>query len=151
LKKKWGVIEGISDKEFVTNSFHVPVWEKPLIFEKIDFEKPYAELCNGGTITYVEVDGNIQNNLPALEKIVDYAMDKGIPYFAVNLPIDRCRSCGYDSEILGDNCPECGSTDIERLRRITGYLTSSTEYWNKGKRDEESRRVKHNQQNKIFK
>jgi ribonucleoside-triphosphate reductase len=82
--------------------------------------------------------------LSALEKMVDYAMDAGIPYFCVNVPLDRCRSCDYDKEIVSDTCPICGSHDIERLRRITGYLTSSLEYWNKGKQNEERLREKHN-------
>lgn len=143
FKEKYGVLEDISDKEFFTNSMHVPVWKEMSPFEKIDIEAQLTGYSSAGCITYVELDSGIKNNLDALETLVNYAMDKDIPYFAVNVPNDTCLTCGYCDE-FNDHCPECGSTDIQQLRRVTGYLTGNyTTAFNKGKQDEVHHRVKH--------
>ena len=143
FKEKYGVLEDISDKDFFTNSMHVPVWKEMSPFEKIDIESQLTGYSSAGCITYVELDSGIKNNLDALETLVNYAMDKDIPYFAVNVPNDTCLSCGYCDE-FNDHCPECGSTDIQQLRRVTGYLTGNyTTAFNKGKQDEVRHRVKH--------
>ena len=139
----YGVIENVSDKEFFTNSMHVPVWKEMSPFEKIDIESQLTGYSSAGCITYIELESGIKNNLDALETLVNYAMDKDIPYFAVNVPNDTCLSCGYCDE-FNDHCPECGSTDIQQLRRVTGYLTGNyTTAFNKGKQDEVRHRVKH--------
>ena len=143
FKEKYGVLEDISDKDFFTNSMHVPVWKEMSPFEKIDIESQLTGYSSAGCITYVELDSSIKNNLDALETLVNYAMDKDIPYFAVNVPNDTCLTCGYCDE-FNDHCPECGSTDIQQLRRVTGYLTGNyTTAFNKGKQDEVRHRVKH--------
>ena len=112
FKEQYGVIENVSDKEFFTNSMHVPVWKKMSPFEKIDIEAQLTGYSSAGCITYVELDSSIKNNLEALEMIVNYAMDKDIPYFAVNVPNDTCLSCGYTDE-FNDKCPICGSEEIQ--------------------------------------
>lgn len=119
FKKKYGIIPNVSDKEFFTNSMHVPVWKNMSPFEKIDIESQLTGYSNAGCITYVELDASVKNNLSALETMVNYAMDKDIPYFAVNVPNDMCMDCGYTDD-LNDECPECGSHRIQRLRRVTG-------------------------------
>lgn len=154
LKKfveKYGVIENVSDKEFFTNSIHVPVWKKMSPFEKIDIEAQLTGYSNAGCITYVELDTGAKNNIDALEAMVNYAMDKDIPYFAINVPSDTCLKCGYQDEI-NDKCPECGGEDIQRLRRVTGYLTGNyTTAFNKGKQDEVEHRIKHSECMKDWK
>ena len=143
FKQRYGVIKNVSDKEFFTNSMHVPVWKEMSPFEKIDIESQLTGYSSAGCITYVELDSGIKNNLDALETLVNYAMDKDIPYFAVNVPNDTCLSCGYCDE-FNDHCPECGSENIQQLRRVTGYLTGNyTTAFNKGKQDEVHHRVKH--------
>lgn len=119
FKDKYGEIPNVSDKDFFTNSMHVPVWREVDPFTKIDIESQLTGYSNAGCITYVELDSTCKNNLEALEEIVNYAMDKDIPYFAVNVPNDTCMNCGYCDEI-GNNCPVCGHDDIQRLRRVTG-------------------------------
>ena len=143
FKEKYGEIENVSDKEFFTNSMHVPVWIKMSPFQKIDIESQLTGYSNAGCITYVELDSGVKNNLDALEQLVNYAMDKDIPYFAINVPNDTCLECGYTDEFNG-YCPECGSTHIQQLRRVTGYLTGNyTTAFNKGKQQEVTMRVKH--------
>ena len=143
FKEKYGEIPNVSDKEFFTNSMHVPVWIKMSPFEKIDIESQLTGYSNAGCITYVELDSGIKNNLEALELLVNYAMDKDIPYFAINVPNDTCLDCGYTDE-FNERCPECGSTNIQQLRRVTGYLTGNyTTAFNKGKQQEVTMRVKH--------
>ena len=143
FRDKYGVIKNVSDKEFFTNSMHVPVWKEMNPFDKIDIESQLTGYSSAGCITYVELDSGIKNNLDALEIIVNYAMDHDIPYFAVNVPNDTCLSCGYCDE-FNDKCPECGSTHIQQLRRVTGYLTGNyTTAFNLGKQDEVRHRVKH--------
>lgn len=143
FREKYGVIENISDKDFFTNSIHCPVWEKLTPIEKIDIESQLTGYSNAGCITYVELDASAKQNITALKEIVDYAMDKDIPYFAINVPNDTCLECGYTDEI-DNNCPICGGEKIQRLRRVTGYLTGDyTTAFNKGKQDEVTHRVKH--------
>ena len=143
FRKKYGIIPGVSDRDYFTNSIHVPVWIEMNPFEKIDIESQWANKGNGGTITYVELPSTTKNNIEALETLVNYAMDKDIPYFAVNLPIDCCENCGYQDEI-GEKCPKCGSDNITRLRRVTGYLTGNyLTAFNSGKVSETQDRVKH--------
>ena len=144
FQSKYGKLPNISDKEFFTNSIHVPVWKELDPFAKIDIESQLTGYSSAGCITYVELESTINNNLQALEKIVNYAMDKDIPYFAVNVPSDICLGCGWQGEI-GNHCPECGSDNIERLRRVTGYLTGDyKKAFNLGKQQEVEMRVKHN-------
>lgn len=144
FKSKYGVIPKVSDKEYFTNSMHVPVWEHVSSFEKIDIESQLTGYSSAGCITYVELPDGTKNNIDAIETLVDYSMDKDIPYFAINIPLDTCMCCGYTGEF--DECPICGCKDVKRLRRITGYLTSDVNHFNKGKRQEESQRVKHTDQ-----
>ena len=143
FREKYGIIPNVSDKEFFTNSMHVPVWKEMSPFKKIDIESQLTGYSSAGCITYIELEGGIKNNLKALEQIVNYAMDKDIPYFAVNVPNDMCMDCGYTDEI-NDVCPMCGGKRIRRLRRVTGYLTGDyEEAFNEGKKDEVRYRVKH--------
>ena len=143
FKDKYGVIPNVSDKEFFTNSMHVPVWKEMSPFEKIDIEAQLTGYSSAGCITYVELESSVKNNLEALEVLVNYAMDKDIPYFAINVPNDMCNDCGYTDDI-NDECPMCGGKDIRRLRRVTGYLTGDYKSaFNKGKQQETEMRVKH--------
>ena len=143
FKAKYGIIPNVSDKEFFTNSIHVPVWHQCSPFEKIDIESQLTGYSSAGCITYVELDSTVQKNLKALQQIIDYAMDHDIPYFAINVPNDTCLDCGYTGE-FNDKCPACGSTNIQQLRRVTGYLTGDYKSaFNKGKQAETEERVKH--------
>lgn len=143
FRNKYGVIPNVSDKDFFTNSIHVPVWKKISPFEKIDIESQLTGYSNAGCITYIELDSGVKNNLEVLEQLVNYAMDKDIPYFAINVPNDTCLSCGYCDE-FNDECPECHSKDIQQLRRVTGYLTGNYKTaFNKGKQQETEMRYKH--------
>lgn len=143
FKNKYGVIPNVSDNDFFTNSIHVPVWKEITPFEKIDIESQLTGYSSAGCITYVELDSTCKNNVEGLEEIVNYAMDKDIPYFAINIPNDTCLDCGYTDEI-NDVCPVCGGTNIQRLRRVTGYLTGDYKSaFNKGKQQETEMRAKH--------
>lgn len=143
FKDKYGIIPNVSDREYFTNSMHVPVWEKMSVFKKIDIESQLTGYSTAGCITYIELESSVKNNLQALETYVNYAMDHDIPYFAINVPNDTCMSCGYTDE-LGNECPMCSSTNIQRLRRITGYLTGHYKTaFNKGKQAETEDRIKH--------
>lgn len=143
FQKVYGEIPNVSDKSFWTNSIHVPVWHECNPFEKIDIESQLTGYSSAGCITYVEFDASAKQNLDALEAIVNYAMDKDVPYFAINVPCDTCMDCGYTDD-LGDTCPECGGSDIQRLRRVTGYLTGSYKTaFNLGKQQETEMRFKH--------
>lgn len=143
FKKKYGVIPNVSDREYFTNSIHVPVWKQISPFDKIDIESQLTGYSSAGCITYVELDSGVKNNIDALEVLVNYAMDKDIPYFAINVPNDTCLECGYMDE-FNDHCPECGSDHIQQLRRVTGYLTGNYKTaFNKGKIAETDDRVKH--------
>ena len=143
FQAKYGIIPNVSDKDFFTNSIHVPVWKHMSPFEKIDIESQLTGYSSAGCITYVELDSGAKNNIEALEAIVNYAMDKDIPYFAINVPNDQCMNCGYCDE-MNEQCPQCNSFDIKRLRRVTGYLTNDYKTaFNAGKQQEVEMRVKH--------
>ena len=143
FKAKYGEIKNVSDHSFFTNSIHVPVWKEMTPFEKIDIESQLTGYSNAGCITYIELSSTVKNNIDALETIVNYAMDKDIPYFAINVPNDTCLDCGYSDE-FNDHCPECGSDNIQQLRRVTGYLTGNyTTAFNLGKQEEVRMRKKH--------
>ncbi|MEG1571194.1 MAG: anaerobic ribonucleoside triphosphate reductase, partial [Clostridia bacterium] len=146
-REKYGVIPGVTDREYYTNSFHVPVYFPISAFEKIAIEAPYHALTNAGHISYIEMDGDPTKNLDAFEKVVRYMHDQGIGYGSINHPVDRDPDCGYNG-IIGDSCPKCGRAEnghaFERIRRITGYLVGNLSRFNNAKRSEESERVKHN-------
>lgn len=152
-KDKYGDMEKVTyyidedgkkvDKLYFVNSIHVPVYHKLSPFEKIDIESKLTKYSSAGCITYIEVQHEVMNNTEALEKMVDYAMDHDIPYFAINLPNDMCNDCGYTG-LIGDTCPKCGGTHISRLRRVTGYLTGDYKTaFNNGKQRETEQRVIH--------
>ena len=147
-KKKYGIIEGVTDRDYYTNSFHVPVYYPINAFEKIRLEAPYHALTNGGHISYIELDGDPMKNLDAFEKVVRCMKENGIGYGSVNHPVDRDPCCGYTG-IIDNTCPQCGRTEsegdvgFERIRRITGYLVGTMDQWNDAKRAEEGDRVKH--------
>ena len=144
--KSIGIIPGVTDREYYTNSFHVPVYYPISAFEKIAIEAPYHALTNAGHISYIEMDGDPTKNLDAFEKVVRYMHDQGIGYGSINHPVDRDPVCGYNG-IIGDSCPKCGRHEdghaFERIRRITGYLVGTLDRFNNAKRAEESERVKH--------
>lgn len=143
FKDKYGEIPNVSENKFFTNSMHVPVWKEMTPFEKIDIESQLTGYSSAGCITYTELSGSAKNNIEALEELVNYAMDKDIPYFAINVPNDMCAECGYTDEI-NNKCPMCDSTNIRRLRRVTGYLTGDyTSAFNEGKKEEVVMRTKH--------
>ena len=143
FKAKYGEIKNVSDHSFFFFFFHVTVWKEMTPFEKIDIESQLTGYSNAGCITYIELSSTVKNNIDALETIVNYAMDKDIPYFAINVPNDTCLDCGYSDE-FNDHCPECGSDNIQQLRRVTGYLTGNyTTAFNLGKQEEVRMRKKH--------
>ena len=143
FRAKYGVIPNVSDREYFTNSMHVPVWKEMSPIEKIDIESQLTGYSSAGCITYVELDGAVVYNIPALEQIVNYAMDHDIPYFAVNVPNDMCMDCGYTG-LINNKCPACGGQKIQRLRRVTGYLTGDYKTaFNKGKQAEVEDRYQH--------
>ncbi|MGL5642110.1 MAG: anaerobic ribonucleoside triphosphate reductase [Paraclostridium sp.] len=149
-KKQYGEIPGITDKEYYTNSFHVPVFYKLSSFDKLKIEAPYHELTNAGHITYIELDGSPSNNLEAFETIIRAMKELGIGYGSINHPLDRDPICGYSGVITGDTCPACGRKEsdgeigFERIRRITGYLVGTVDRFNNAKKAEVRDRVKHN-------
>ena len=149
FKKDYGEIPNVSDRDYFTNSMHVPVWKEISIFDKINIESQLTGYSSAGCITYVELEGAVLHNLEALEQIVSYAMEKDIPYFALNVPNDLCLNCGWTGEI-GNECPECGGTDIQRLRRVTGYLTGDYKTaFNYGKQKEVEDRYQHSKKYKT--
>ena len=147
-KERYGEIEGITNRDYYTNSFHIPVYYNITAEKKIDLEAPFHALCNGGHISYIELDGDATANLDAFERIIRHMKEQGIGYGAINHPIDRDPVCGYNG-IIGDHCPNCGRNEadgkgnFERIRRITGYLVGTLDRFNNGKRAEEHDRVKH--------
>ncbi len=145
-KEKYGIIEGVTDRDYYTNSFHVPVYYPISAYEKIKIEAPYHALTNAGHISYVELDGDTTKNPEAFEKVIRLMKESGIGYGSINHPVDRDPVCGYNG-IIGDTCPQCGRTEeegsFERIRRITGYLVGAMDKWNNAKRAEEHDRVKH--------
>ena len=143
FKKQFGEIKNVSDRDYFTNSIHVPVWHNISPFDKIDIESQLTGYSSAGCITYVELDGGMEKNISALETLVNYAMDKDIPYFAINIPNDTCMECGYTGE-FNTECPECGSHHIQQLRRVTGYLTGDYKSaFNPGKQKEADDRFRH--------
>ena len=143
FKQQYGEIKNISDKDYFTNSTHVPVWHEISPFDKIDIEAELTGYSSAGCITYVELDGGMEHNLDALETLVNYAMDKDIPYFAINIPNDTCLECGFTGE-FNNTCPQCGSSSIQQLRRVTGYLTGNYKTaFNYGKQKETESRYRH--------
>ena len=142
LFEQFGEIKGITDKEYLTNSHHIPVDYNISIQRKIDLEAPFAKLATGGCIMYVELESSVTNNTQVVEDIINYAMNSGTSYFALNFPISHCLNCHYDGD-MNDECPECHSENIEILGRVTGYLSSDYRNFNKGKQQEFKKRVKH--------
>lgn len=143
LRNQYGVIENVTSREYLTNSHHVPVWEKVSIQDKLRCEAPFCKYPTGGCITYVELDSTFVKNTKAVEDIIDYAFKElDIPYLAFNFPIDSCLDCGYQGE-FNDSCPQCGSKNIQQLRRVTGYLTTDYRNFNDGKQREVLDREKH--------
>jgi ribonucleoside-triphosphate reductase len=143
LKIYYGEVEGVTTRPYLTNSIHIPVYYQLDAYSKLTIEAPFTQYGTSGCISYVELDNNAINNLEGLEKLIDYAMDLNIPYLAINFPIDTCKSCGYSSQITGDKCPVCGSSLIERLKRVTGYITVDYRNFNAGKFAEANDRVTH--------
>ena len=141
-RKRYGVIPGVTDRDYYVNSFHIDVKEPVGIVEKIKKEAPFHATTKGGHITYVELDGEAKKNVSVILKIVKVMHDEGIGYGSINHPVDTCRSCGYRG-VIYTQCPVCKSENISRMRRITGYLTGSLESWNSAKQAEERDRVKH--------
>jgi len=141
-REEFGLIENVTDRDYITNSHHVPVWMDVTVMRKLETEAPFCKFATGGCITYVELDGSVMKNPEAVRSIVDAAMALDIPYLAFNFPIDTCDACGFSGEI-GEVCPACGSGDITRLRRVTGYLTRDYRNFNNGKVAECLDRVKH--------
>lgn len=145
LRNQYGVIENVTSHEYLTNSHHVPVWEKVSIQKKLECEAPFCKYPTGGCITYIELDSTFVKNTKAVEDIIDYAFKTlDIPYLAFNFPIDSCLDCGYQGE-FNDACPQCGSQNIQQLRRVTGYLTTDYRNFNDGKQREVLEREKHSQ------
>ena len=141
-RKRYGIIPGVTDRDYYVNSFHIDVKEPVTIVEKIRKEAPFHAITRGGHITYVELDGEAKKNVAAILKIVKVMHDEGIGYGSINHPVDTCRSCGYRG-VIYTRCPVCKGENISRMRRITGYLTGSLESWNSAKQAEERDRVKH--------
>ena len=142
LKAQYGIIKNVTDREWLTNSHHVPVWEKVSIYDKLRIEAPFCRYPTAGCITYIECESTFMNNTKAIEDIIDYAANLDIPYLAFNFPIDTCLDCGYQGE-FDAACPECGGENILQLRRVTGYLTQDYRNFNHGKQEEVKARVKH--------
>ena len=143
LREQYGIIKNVTSHDYITNSHHVPVWENVSIYDKLRIEAPFCKYPTGGCITYIELDSTFVKNTKAVEDVIDYAFKElDIPYLAFNFPIDSCLECGYQGE-FNDKCPECGSTNIQQLRRVTGYLTCDYRNFNDGKIAEVEERVKH--------
>lgn len=148
LRDEFGIIKNVTDREWITNSHHVPVWKNVDIFTKLQLEAPFTKYPTSGCITYVELDSSVVENPKAIEQIIDYAFSLDIPYLAFNFPIDTCLQCGYQAE-FNDRCPVCGSEEIEQLRRVTGYLTTDYRNFNKAKQAEVKERFKHSTITKL--
>lgn len=146
-RERYGSIAGVNDREYYTNSFHIPVYHTLPAYRKIELEAPFHKLCNAGAISYVELDGNVRANTTAFQRIVQYALAQDIGYFSINHPIDRCPACGYEG-VIGEVCPGCEAHEnqvhFQRLRRVTGYLTGDYKVrFNTAKQAEVRDRVKH--------
>jgi ribonucleoside-triphosphate reductase len=146
LQKEFGKIKGVLDRDYLTNSHHIPVWHKISIFKKLELEAPFSALSTGGCITYIELDTGIMKNEEAVEKIIDYAFKQlNISYLAFNFPINTCLNCGLSDGSIEDICSACKSHNIEHLARTTGYLTTDVSKMNEGKQKEVEDREKHSQ------
>ncbi|PXW92019.1 ribonucleoside-triphosphate reductase class III catalytic subunit [Streptohalobacillus salinus] len=146
-REVFGTIPGVTDRDYYTNSFHVPVYYPIRAIDKINKEGAFHALCNGGHISYIECDGDVTKNIKALDVLVKAMAQANFGYGSINHPVDRCTACGHTG-IINNACPSCANTDeeqIERIRRITGYLVGDMKKWNSAKRKEESERVKHDQ------
>ena len=144
LKIYYGEVEGVTDRKYLTNSIHIPVYYQLDAYTKIALEAPFTQYGTAGCITYVELDNNAIHNTEGLEKLIDYAMDLNIPYLAINFPINTCLNCGYVYNTDEDNCPSCGSDNVEKLKRVTGYITGNYKTaFNEGKIQEAEQRVVH--------
>lgn len=141
---KYGVIEGVSDRDYFTNSNHIPVYFKIKAIDKIRLEAPFHALTLGGHIAYVELDGEVAKNTKAVDQIVRAMMEYGVGYGSINHPVDTCRTCKHQGIFDDYTCTECGSDDVQKVARITGYLTGDVKRWNNGKAAELKDRVKHN-------
>ncbi|MNT18014.1 Anaerobic ribonucleoside-triphosphate reductase [compost metagenome] len=145
LQKQYGKIEGVTNRDYLTNSFHIPVYYDIAAYKKIDLEAPFHKLTNAGHISYVELDGNARNNQEAFKRIVQYALSKNMGYFSINHPVDKCMTCNFDG-VINNDCPLCGEdneNNISRIRRVTGYLVGNLNRFNAAKRAEEQDRVRH--------
>ncbi|SDB81195.1 ribonucleoside-triphosphate reductase class III catalytic subunit [Pelagirhabdus alkalitolerans] len=146
-RDEFGLIPGVTEHDYYTNSFHVPVYYSIRAIDKIRIEGRFHELCNGGHISYIECDGDVTKNTKALDVLVKAMAENDFGYGSINHPVDRCEPCGYTG-IINEECPKCGNRDqdqVERIRRITGYLVGDMKKWNTAKRAEEQERVKHGQ------
>lgn len=148
LRDEFGIIRNVTDREWITNSHHIPVWKNVDVFTKLQLEAPFTKYPTSGCITYVELDSSVVENPKAIEQIIDYAFSLDIPYLAFNFPIDTCLKCGYQGE-FNDRCPTCHSEEIEQLRRVTGYLTTDYRNFNKAKQAEVKERFKHSTITKL--
>lgn len=150
--KQYGIIHGVTDREYYTNGFHVPVYYHITAARKIELEAPYHAMTNAGHITYIELDGDLAKNIDAFEMVVRKMKESGIGYGSINHPVDHDPMCGFTG-VIGDHCPRCGrlegenGTNFERIRRITGYLVGTMDKWNDAKRAEEKDRIKHGVKN----
>lgn len=143
-RKEFGEIAGVTDKEYYTNSNHVPVYYRCSARHKAEIEAPYHDLTRGGHIFYVEIDGDATHNPQSIMQIVDLMDHYNIGYGSVNHNRNRCMNCGYENaDVSMSTCPKCGSSDIDKLQRITGYLVGTTDRWNKAKLAELKDRVVH--------
>lgn len=143
MQKEYGKIKGVTDREFLTNSLHIPVFSEVSIKNKLDIEAQLAKYSTGGEINYIELESSVVHNHKAVETIIHYAMKQNIPYLAINFPIDTCQDCGSRIEEFAEKCHKCGSTNIQSLRRVTGYLTTDYRRFNDGKVQEVLVRFRH--------
>ena len=143
-RRKYGTILGVTDRDYYTNSNHVPVWYKCTAEQKARVEAPYHELTRGGHIFYIELDGDATHNPDSIEAVVDLMDKYNMGYGSVNHTRSRCLNCGFENADANLKvCPECGSTEIDTIQRITGYLVGTTSRWNNGKLAELRDRVTH--------
>ena len=144
LKNQYGIIKGVTDRLYLTNSIHMPVWYQLDAYTKLVLEAPFTQYGTAGCITYVEMDNSSIHNQEAIEKLIDFAMDLNIPYFAINFPINTCLNWGYVYNEDKSICPKCGSKNVEMLKRVTGYISGNYKTsFNEGKQQEAEQRVKH--------
>ena len=144
LKAQYGIVEGVTSRKYLTNSIHIPVYYQVDAYTKIALEAPFTQYGTAGCITYVEMDSSSINNQEGIEKLIDYAMDMNVPYFAINFPINTCLDCNETYNEDTNICPNCGSDNVEMLKRVTGYITGNYKTaFNEGKQQEAEQRVVH--------